>query len=133
MKIGNVISTNPVTNSVPRVEPTPSNQTASVHSSSTPKTPVKQSHLEHGGNNSDARADLNEDALLEESVNQANHTLKAYDRVIDRTIHPETKAVIYTIKDTKTNEVIAEFPSKKIQDMMAKMWELAGMFVDDKA
>ncbi len=41
--------------------------------------------------------------------------------------------MMYTVRDTKTNEVIAEFPPKKIQDMIAKMWELAGLFVDEKA
>jgi flagellar protein FlaG len=29
--------------------------------------------------------------------------------------------------------VIAEYPSRKVQDMIAKMWELAGLFIDQKA
>ncbi len=40
---------------------------------------------------------------------------------------------MYVMKDTETNEVIREFPPKKIQDMIAKMWEIAGLFVDEKA
>lgn len=74
----------------------------------------------------------NED-VLNEAVKQANQSLKMFDRRIERTIHEVTKAVMYTLRDTKTNEVIAEFPPKKIQDMIAKMWELAGLFVDKKA
>ncbi len=35
--------------------------------------------------------------------------------------------------DTETNKVIKEFPPEKIQDMIAKMWELAGLFVDERA
>lgn len=73
------------------------------------------------------------DDLLKEAVDQANQSLKLYDRKIERTIHEVTKTVMYTLKDTRTNEVIAEFPPKKIQDMIAKMWELAGLFVDKKA
>lgn len=73
------------------------------------------------------------DDVLDKAVKQANQTLKLFDRKIERTVHEVTKVVIYTLRDTKTNEVIAEFPPKKIQDMIAKMWELAGVFVDKKA
>lgn len=79
-----------------------------------------------------ASKDVSED-VLNEAVKQANQSLKMFDRRIERTVHEVTKAVMYTLKDTRTNEVIAEFPPKKIQDMIAKMWELAGMFVDKKA
>jgi len=71
--------------------------------------------------------------IMEEPVKQANLTLRPYDRRIEREIHEVTKAMMYTIRDTKTNEVIAEYPPKKIQDMIAKMWELAGLFIDQKA
>lgn len=69
---------------------------------------------------------------LKKSIEQANKSLKLYDREIVREVHEKTKTVMYTIKDTKTHEVISEFPPKKIQDMIAKMWELAGLFVDEK-
>lgn len=76
--------------------------------------------------------EMNED-LLNLAIEQANKSLKGYDRVIERNIHEKTKAMMYVIKDSKTHEIIAEFPPKKIQDMIAKMWELAGLFVDEKA
>lgn len=80
----------------------------------------------------DKSKDVNED-LLKKSVEQANKTLQQYDRTIEREVHAVTHTVMYKIRDTKTHEVIAEFPPKKIQDMIAKMWELAGLFVDEKA
>jgi uncharacterized FlaG/YvyC family protein len=70
---------------------------------------------------------------MDESIKQANTSLANYDRQIEREIHSVTKVVMYKIRDTKTNEVIAEYPPKKIQDMIAKMWELAGLFIDQKA
>ncbi len=73
------------------------------------------------------------DEMLDKAVEQANKSLKNYDRYIQRAVHEKTKAVMYVMKDAKTNEVIREFPPKKIQDMIAKMWELAGLFVDEKA
>lgn len=71
--------------------------------------------------------------LIKRSLEEANKSLAKVDRYIEREIHDKTKAIIYKIKDRKTGEVIAEFPPKKIQDMIAKMWEFAGMFVDEKA
>ena len=71
--------------------------------------------------------------LLDESLKQANKSLEAFDRVISREVHEVTGSVIYKIVDINTHKVIAEFPPKKIQDMIAKMWELAGLFVDEKA
>lgn len=71
--------------------------------------------------------------MLEKSIEQANKTLKQYNRYIERSVHEKTKAIMYVMKDTSTDEVVREFPPKKIQDMIAKMWELAGLFVDEKA
>lgn len=77
--------------------------------------------------------EVKDEQVLAEAVKQANKTLGQYNRYIDREVHDVTKTVMYSIKDKVTNEVIAEFPPKKIQDMIAKMWELAGLFVDEKA
>lgn len=74
-----------------------------------------------------------DDEILQKSVEQANKSLEHYNRVIERSVHDVTHTVMYTVRDTITNEVIQEFPPKKIQDMIAKMWELAGLFVDEKA
>lgn len=70
---------------------------------------------------------------MKKSVDQANKALIQHNRFIERDVHPVTHTVMYKIMDTNTKEVIAEYPPKKIQDMVAKMWELAGLFVDEKA
>jgi len=36
------------------------------------------------------------------------------------------------VLDSETNEVIREIPPEKILDMVAKMWELAGLIVDER-
>ncbi|MDO4799730.1 MAG: flagellar protein FlaG [Bacillota bacterium] len=92
--------------------------------------------LQAASNSSDnAKAEHEEfnEEMLQQSVNQANKVLAEHNRVVERSIHEVTKTVMYTVKDTVTHEVIAEFPPKRIQDMIAKMWELAGLFVDEKA
>ncbi len=47
-------------------------------------------------------------------------------------IHEETNRVTIKIVDKKTKEVIKELPPEKTLDMIAKVWELAGIFVNEK-
>jgi len=74
-----------------------------------------------------------DEEILRKSVDQANRSLEQYNRKIERSVHEVTHNVIYTMRDTETDEVIKEFPPRAIQDMIAKMWELAGLFVDERA
>lgn len=73
-----------------------------------------------------------DEELLEKSVDQANKSLEQHNRYIQRKVHDVTKTVMYTLKDSETEEVIAEFPPEKLQDMIAKMWELAGLVIDER-
>lgn len=47
-------------------------------------------------------------------------------------IHEETNRVTIKIVDRSTKEVIKEFPPEKTLDMIAKVWEVAGLLVDEK-
>lgn len=91
------------------------------------KAPIQASTS--NGANQDQAPDTE---MLEQSLKQANKSLEVFNRHISREMHAVTHAVMYKIIDSKTNEVIAEFPPQKIQDMIAKMWELAGLVVDGK-
>lgn len=71
--------------------------------------------------------------LVEKSIEQANKVLQESNRKIERQVHDVTKTVIFKVIDIETNEIIKEFPPEKIQDMIAKMWEFAGLFVDERA
>lgn len=87
--------------------------------------------------NNQKRADVEldeviDDAMLANSVKAANKNLALYNRKIERSVHEVTHTIMYVVKDTITNEVITEFPSRKIQDMIAKMWEMAGIMVDER-
>lgn len=47
-------------------------------------------------------------------------------------IHEETNRITVKIVDKQTKEVIKELPSEKMLDMIARVWEYAGLFVDEK-
>lgn len=46
--------------------------------------------------------------------------------------HEKTKRVSIKVLDEATNEVIKEIPPEKSLEMVEKMWELAGILVDEK-
>ena len=46
--------------------------------------------------------------------------------------HEETNRVTIKIVDKETKKVIKELPPEKTLDMIAKVWELAGLMVDEK-
>lgn len=47
-------------------------------------------------------------------------------------IHEKTNRVTIKIVDKETKEVIKEFPPEKTLDMIAKVWEIAGLLVDER-
>lgn len=47
-------------------------------------------------------------------------------------IHDATNRVTIKIIDKESKKVVKEFPPEKTLDMIAKVWEMAGIMVDEK-
>ena len=47
-------------------------------------------------------------------------------------IHEETNHITIKIVDKESRKVIKELPPEKTLDMIAKVWEMAGLLVDEK-
>ncbi len=47
-------------------------------------------------------------------------------------VHEGTNRIMIKIMDKDTKEVIKEFPPEKTLDMIARIWEMAGILVDEK-
>jgi flagellar protein FlaG len=62
-----------------------------------------------------------------EDINKKTHNSEAIFG-----IHEATNRVTIKIVDKETKEVIKELPPEKTLDMIAKVWELAGILVDEK-
>lgn len=67
---------------------------------------------------------------IKKAVEQLNKNLPHSEAIFG--IHDETNRVTIKIVDKSTKEVIREFPPEKTLDMIAKVWELAGILVDEK-
>ena len=67
---------------------------------------------------------------IRKAVEQLNKSMKNSEAVFG--IHEDTNRVTIKIIDKSTKEVIKELPPEKTLDMIAKVWEMAGILVDEK-
>ena len=69
--------------------------------------------------------------LLPEAVKQLEQIVHAFDRNLKFQIHEDTQAVMVQVLNSETKEVIREFPSEQILDMVSMFQkQLSGLFVD---
>lgn len=69
---------------------------------------------------------------LKNALSKANTRFKDQRTRCEFTYHEETKRVSIKVYDSDTKEIIREIPPEKAIEMVEKMWELAGMLVDEK-
>ncbi len=67
---------------------------------------------------------------IRQSVEKINKQMSNGEAIFG--IHEATNRVMIKIVDKDTKEVIKEFPPEKTLDMIAKVWEMAGIMVDEK-
>lgn len=67
---------------------------------------------------------------IRKAVEQLNKNMRHSEAVFG--IHEKTNRVTIKIVDKETKEVIREVPPEKTLDMIAKVWEIAGILVDEK-
>lgn len=65
-------------------------------------------------------------------INKANKALEGPHTIAEYSVHDETNVIMVKIIDKETHKVIKEFPPEKILDMAARMWEIAGIIVDER-
>lgn len=70
--------------------------------------------------------------FLQETIDNVNKQLSCINREINYSIHEKTGQFIVKIIDKETQEVIREIPPERNLDIVAKLCELAGLFVDEK-
>lgn len=67
-----------------------------------------------------------------QAIERANKHIRTYDRRLEFSIHDLTKQIMVKVINTEDDTVIREIPSEKVLDMVAHMWEVAGILVDEK-
>ena len=74
---------------------------------------------------------VGEQAVMQ-AIDKANKVIEGSDRIFQYSVHKKTGDIMVTIMDKQTKEIICEIPSKKLLDMIAGIWEIAGIFVDKR-
>ncbi|NFS98230.1 flagellar protein FlaG [Clostridium botulinum] len=70
---------------------------------------------------------------VKDSVDKLNKLLEGQDIRLGYEIYGKFRDLTIRLIDTKTKEVIKEIPPRKIIDMVAKLCEMAGVLIDEKA
>lgn len=83
-----------------------------------PSEPTEQGDI--GGSN----------AQIKKAVEEINKKAKNSEAIFG--IHDATNRVTIKIVDKDSKKVIKEYPPEKTLDMIAKVWEVAGLLVDEK-
>ena len=69
-------------------------------------------------------------AQIKKAVEEINKKANNSEAIFG--VHEGTNRVTIKIVDKQTKEVIKEFPPDKTLDMIARVWEMAGLMVDEK-
>jgi len=70
--------------------------------------------------------------IVIEAIERANNAIVGSNRKFEFTIHESTKEIMIKVLDSETNEIIREIPPEEILDMVAKIWEMVGIIVDER-
>ena len=91
---------------------------------------IKQTSGEETGSNAQQQDQDKQNAQIKKAVEDINK--KAVNSEAIFGIHEATNRVTIKIVDKDTKKVIKELPPEKTLDMIAKVWEMAGLMVDEK-
>jgi len=69
---------------------------------------------------------------LEKAVEDSNKLIFKDDSHFEFKIHERTGRMMVKLVDTETDELIKEIPPEKILDLVASIWDLVGILVDER-
>lgn len=90
---------------------------------------TKETSGEGGGNAQQSSAEA-QAAQIKRAVEEINKRANNSEAVWG--VHEDTNRVTIKIVDKQSKEVIKEFPPDKTLDMIARVWEMAGLMVDER-
>lgn len=69
---------------------------------------------------------------LQKAIDDTNRILFGKNDRFEFKIHEGTNRMIVKLVDNETDEIIKEIPSEKILDLVASIWDLVGILVDER-
>lgn len=72
------------------------------------------------------------DEQIVKAIERAIKAMQGKATNLQFSVHEQTKMIAVKILDSESGEVLREIPPEKSLDFIAKLWEMAGIFVDEK-
>jgi flagellar protein FlaG len=72
------------------------------------------------------------DQELIKAIEKANKAIQGITTTFEFKIHEATKQIMVKVLNKETGETVREIPPEKILDMVASMWEKAGILIDQR-
>jgi len=69
---------------------------------------------------------------ISEAVRRANRSLEWAKRHFEYSFHDKTNTFVVRVYDSESEELIREIPPERILDLVARLWEIAGLIVDER-
>jgi len=73
------------------------------------------------------------DKVVIDAIEKANRAIEGFAYVsFEYSVHPKTHTIMVKVIDRDTKEVIREIPSEKFEELVANLWELVGLIIDER-
>lgn len=92
----------------------------------------KTSGSSQDSKNTDSDTQKNDAQRLKKAVDNANSKMKHARTGCEFSYNDKLNRVSITVYDKDTKEVIREIPPEESLNMLEKLWEIAGLLVDEK-
>jgi flagellar protein FlaG len=115
------VENQPVGISNPRVPPNTSDQTPTLNTTQELKKAENQG--EH--------ISISEEQIVR-AIEKAVKAMQGTATELDFSVHKATNQIMVKVLERDTGRVIREIPPEKMLDFVAKLWEMAGILVDEK-
>lgn len=93
------------------------------------KNTVRIDMMNEEGQKRESNADANR---FKNAIDQVNEKLKFTKTRCEFSYHEEVNRVSIRVLDKETNEIIREIPPEESYKALEKIWEIAGLLVDEK-
>ncbi|MFC5401747.1 flagellar protein FlaG [Cohnella soli] len=107
-------------------------QTTASSLSAKEVVPVANSGMSRPDNSRSPETPEERQNKLGAEVKELLQSIQGSDTQVERSVHKETKQIIYKVTNKVTGELIREIPERKLLDMAAKLMKLSGLIVDEK-
>lgn len=72
------------------------------------------------------------DEQLIRAIDRAIKAAQGAETVLDFSVHKQTKEIMVKVLEKETGKVVREIPPEKMLDFVAKLWEMAGIMIDER-